>query len=155
MVETLRAFIEDTRAVARRPARTFPTRDAYVARRTANGNTAATSEALADRALEQTPQGFKLRGDARMFASSAVKLSLDQAETILASISCPVLNLWATEGIKQRGTGSALLAERAAALMSQYEAQDIPGDHHCHLEPRAAQQMADAVLDFLGRHQLL
>ncbi|MEC9198640.1 MAG: alpha/beta fold hydrolase [Pseudomonadota bacterium] len=154
IVETLRAFVEDTRAATNRPLRHFPSRADYVARRSARGNSHATSTALAPRALHQTPRGYRLRGDARMFASSAVKLSQQQAETVLASITCPVLNIWATDGLKQRGTGSAELAIRAAELMSRYEALDIAGDHHFHLDPGVAGKIAATIHDFLRRHQL-
>ena len=154
VVETMRAFILDTRKQASRGPRIFPSAAEYVARRVAQGNSRSVAEALAGRALEPTEDGHRLRGDGRMFASSAVKLSREQVEAILAAIPCPVLNLWASDGILSRGSGSAALAEAAERLVPQYERMEIEGDHHAHLDPEAAQVVAGAVLEFLARHRI-
>lgn len=149
---TLRAFILQGRARMARPSRVFATRAEYVARRRQQGNTAQTSEALADRALEKVHEGFRMRGDPRLFASSAVKLTRAHVEDVLRAIRCPVLNIWAGAGVRSRRAGLDALAGLAARLIPRYETIELDGDHHFHLDPAAAAKIADAIKDFLIRH---
>lgn len=150
-VTTLRAFVEQTRQQKARPPRSFDTRAGYVARREAQGNARAVSEALAERALETVPGGFRLRGDARLFASSAVKLTQAHIDDVLRALRCPVLNIWAAEGIAKTRPGVADMARRGAALIPAYESAELPGDHHFHLDPQGADRIARTILDFLDR----
>lgn len=149
-VQTLRAFVEQTRQRKTRPPRSFATRQDYVARRQDQGNSRATSQALMDRALEETPEGFRMRGDPRLFASSAVKLTQADVDSVLRALRCPVLNIWAADGLKRR-PGFAELARRGQELVARYETTEIEGDHHFHLDPEAAEQIARAIGDFLAR----
>ncbi len=151
VVATLRAFVEETRAQQSRPPRTFPTREAYLERRRAQGNAPHVSEALAGRALEPVPGGFHLRGDRRLFASSAVKLTQADIEAVLRAIRCPVLNIWAETGIAATRPEAARLPDFGAALIADYQTVRLPGDHHFHLDPAIAGRMADAIGDFLAR----
>ena len=152
VVATLRAFIEDTHKQKTRPRRTFETRADYVDRRCAQGNSRQVSEALADRALEEGPYGFHMRGDARLFASSAVKLTQGDVEAVLRSIRCPVLNIWARDGIKSKRPKALDLIRLGADLIGDYEMMEFPGDHHLHLDPTVAKEIAPAILDFLDRY---
>ncbi len=154
VVATLRAFLEQTRKQTARTPRTFATREDYITRRQEQGNSRAVSEALADRALDHGPDGFRMRGDARLFASSAVKLDQADVEAVLQAIQCPVLNIWATEGIKSKRPRMEKLLSRAAALIRTYETAEVVGDHHAHLVPSAAEAIAHLTLEFLGRHRL-
>jgi pimeloyl-ACP methyl ester carboxylesterase len=152
IVTTLTAFIEQTRKQKARPPRLFPSSEAYIERRTAQGNARRTSEALAARALEPHPEGVRMRGDPRLFARSAVKLKQADVEAVMRAWRCPVLNLWATDGIRSKRPAVAQLAARAEALVARYETAEIAGDHHFHLEPAAAGEIAEAVRAFLDRH---
>ncbi|GGF80917.1 alpha/beta hydrolase [Paracoccus acridae] len=154
VVATLRAFFQQTRSQAERPARIFKDRDAYITRRVKQGNSVGTAEALAGRALEETPEGFRMRGDPRLFASSAIKLTQSQVDDVLQAIRCPILNIWATKGILQSRPKFAGLVRRAENLVSNYEKLQLAGDHHLHLEANAARQIAKAVLACLERHGL-
>ncbi|OWU85346.1 hydrolase [Oceanicola sp. 22II-s10i] len=151
---TLRAFIEDTRRRKTGTLRTFPSRDAYIRRRQEQGNSPRTSEALAARALEEVPEGVRMRGDPRLFASSAVKLTREQMETVLRSLQCPVLNIWAETGVRKKRPQTTDLIALAQRLVPVYETLDLPGDHHFHLDPAIAEPIAAAVLDFIDRHGL-
>ena len=155
VVDTMRAFIEDTERQMARPPRVFATRDDYVKRRSAQGNTAATADALADRALAGSAEGFRMRGDARMFASSAVKLTQVQVEDVLRAIQCPALTLWAADGLVKRHRKITELQGIAARRIVRYEALTLPGDHHFHLDPACVDEIARATLDFLGRHDVI
>ncbi|MBN8292419.1 alpha/beta hydrolase [Rhodobacter sp. NTK016B] len=150
IVATLSAFVNDTRAQQKRPPRTFATRADYIERRRAQGNAPQVSEALADRALEPGPDGYRMRGDRRLFASSAVKLSRADVEAVLRAIRCPVLNIWAETGIAATRRETAVLPE-LGPLIADYESLELPGDHHFHLDPAVAAQMAGVIGDFLSR----
>lgn len=149
---TLRAFVEGTRKQLARPPRVFATRDDYVARRVSQGNARAVAERLADRALEPVPGGVRMRGDARFFASSAVKLTRRDAQDVLRAIRCPVLNIWASDGIRARRPVVEELVRLAAGLLPDYTDVTVTGDHHFHLDAGAADATARIVLPFIVRH---
>lgn len=145
VVSTLAAFVEGTRQQLARPARIFATREDYIARRVAQGNSRHVSELLADRALEPVSGGWRMRGDARLFASSAVKLTRRDIEDVLRAIQCPVLNIWASDGIRARRPVVEELVQRARDVIADYTCMTLAGDHHFHLDKRAAQDIAKAV----------
>ncbi|PWE51922.1 alpha/beta hydrolase [Thioclava sp. NG1] len=150
-VTTLRAYLTEVPTQAARPPRSFPTREAYIARRAGQGNARAVAEALAKRALEEGSEGWHLRGDRRLFASSAAKLDRDDVEAVLRAIRAPVLNIWAADGIRARREGTAELARWGAELIADYESVEIAGDHHFHLDPDAAEQIAKAMTEWRAR----
>lgn len=154
VVATLRAFIEQTQKQLSRPPRTFASREEYIERRQAQGNAPHVSEALADRALEQGPDGFRMRGDARLFASSAIKLSPEDVEEVLRALRCPVLNIWAKDGIKKDNQRMQALVDLGQSLIPTFELLELDGDHHFHLDPKIASQIASAILEFLKRNNL-
>lgn len=151
-VPTLRAFVEETRARGAGSLRSFDSVEAYVARRQRQGNAPATSAALADRALEPVPEGVRLRGDPRLFASSAVRLTPEHVAAVLRALACPVLNIWAADGVRARRPQIDALIARARELVAAYEALDLPGDHHFHMDPAVSGRIAAAITDFLDRH---
>ena len=148
VTQTLRGFIRQTRDQIQRPPRRFDDISAYIARRCKQGNTHQTAQALADRALMRDGDGYLLRGDRRHFASSAMKLNREQIETVLRAIGCPVLNIWAEDGIKSR-PALALMADFAAHTITDYQSMTVPGDHHAHMEAHCAGKMAEAICAFV------
>lgn len=149
--ETMRAFLLDSRKQKARPPRVFESPADYAARRQGQGNSPKVSEALAPRALERIEGGYRMRGDARLFASSAVKLTQADIEAVMRAIRCPVLNIWAEDGIMVRREKLAALGDLGAELIADYEVLRIPGDHHFHMDPVAAGRIADAVRALVGR----
>lgn len=150
-VTTLRAYLTEVPTQAARPPRSFPTREAYIARRAEQGNARAVAEALAERALKDGPESWHLRGDRRLFAGSAAKLDRDDVEAVLRAIRAPVLNIWAADGIRARREGTAELARWGGELIADYESVEIAGDHHFHLDPDAAEQIAKAMTEWRAR----
>lgn len=151
IIDTLRAFIEETRQQASRRRRTYPSKEDYVARRSERRNSRQTAEALVDRAVAETSDGFHTRADARLFASSAMKLTRPQVEAVLSALTMPVLNIWAEEGLPAYMEWPATARRLAEDHVADYEALDLPGDHHFHLDPQRAGPIAEAILDFLDR----
>ncbi|MGR3453094.1 alpha/beta fold hydrolase [Pseudooceanicola sp.] len=154
-VTTLQAFVDETRAKASGTLRTFASVEEYVARRQRQGNSPETSAALAERALEEVPEGVRMRGDPRLFASSAVRLTRDHVEALLRSLTCPVLNIWAEGGVRQKRPQIDTLIARARDLVPEYETLDLPGDHHVHMDAAGSERIAAAVTGFLGRHGMI
>ncbi|MAY33029.1 MAG: alpha/beta hydrolase [Rhodovulum sp.] len=148
-VRTLRAFLDENRKSKLRRPRLFKARSAYIDRRRAQGNSTPVAEALADRALEQVPEGFRMRGDLRLFASSAVRLTQAQLETVLRSLQCPVLNIWAKDSTDRSAEKTQALIALSKALAPQYQVIELPGDHHFHLEPCIAHEISRFVLQLL------
>ncbi len=154
-VQTLRNFMDQTRSQKAKSPRVFATIDEYLRRRISQGNSELVSNALAPRALQAMDNGFALRGDKRMFASSAVKLSQQDIDAVLGSIHCPVLNIWASEGIRYKSSELDKIASRAKNLIEIYESVELIGDHHFHLEPKTASEIAETMIEFLNKHNLL
>ena len=154
-VQTLRNFMDQTRSQKAKSPRVFATIDEYLRRRISQGNSELVSNALAPRALQAKDNGFALRGDKRMFASSAVKLSQQDIDAVLGSIHCPVLNIWASEGIRYKSSELDKIASRAKNLIEIYESVELIGDHHFHLEPKTASEIAETMIEFLTKHNLL
>lgn len=151
IVSSLRAFVRQGRAQNARPPRTFASQADYIARREAQGNSPQTARLLAERALIAVPGGFRMRSDPRHFASSAVRLTQGQIVALLRSVRCPVLNLWAESGIRSLRPAFAELARLGEELIADYETAVLPGNHHFHLDPDTAPQVAGAILAFLAR----
>ena len=150
IVATLGRFITETARQKAKEPRLYATRADYIARRVGLGNSPQTAEALADRALEHTGAGLRLRADPRLMASSAVKLSLPQIEAVLRGLTMPVLNIWATDGIRTRSDRDAGIDPLARDLVGDYTTLDLPGDHHFHMDPHHAPRIAQAILTFLS-----
>ncbi|WP_136439903.1 alpha/beta fold hydrolase [Pacificoceanicola onchidii] len=149
-VSTLSAFVKDTRKALGRGARRFESVETYAARRQAQGNAEAVAAALATRALRTVDGGVEMTADNRMFASSAAKLRAEDVDAVLRAIRCPVLNVWASEGIISRPK-LAEAAKKAPELIADYRSESVAGDHHFHMEPRAAEKIAELVAEFARR----
>lgn len=154
IVSSLRAFLTETPSQRAKPPRHFSSREEYITRRVAQGNDPKIAESLADRALLSVANGVEMRADRRLFASSAVKLTQADIDAVLAALSCPVLNIWASEGIKATRVKVSAFADLAKERIAIYETHDVEGHHHFHMVPEAAQTIAGLTLDFLRRHHL-
>ena len=151
---TLRAFLQQTRDQVSRGARSFSGRGAYIDRRVRQGNARSTAETLADRAILETSEGVFLRGDPRLFASSAIRLNRAQIHDVLGAIRCPVLNVWGNRGILQSRPALAMLVDEAQRLVTDYTRIEMDGDHHLHLDPETAEKIAVAMGEFLEKRNL-
>ncbi|MFW2587534.1 alpha/beta fold hydrolase [Sagittula sp. SSi028] len=149
--DTLGQFVTQSRQHMARGPRVFADTAEYAARRHAQGASEETATALAPRALRQTDDGFVLRGDRRLFASSAVKLTREDAMDVLRAIRCPVLNVWASDGIAAHRSAVAELADWAAKTMAAYTSVTVPGDHHVHLSATGAPLVAAQITRFLAQ----
>ena len=142
------------RARARAPsapgsrAPSYPDREAAVAARVAGGATpidAETARPLMLRNLEALPGGrVRLRTDARLLRPSPVRLCPEQLSAMLRALRCPVLLVEGTTGI----LGDRPRACRARAEVAHLTRRVLPGGHHLHLEPAAAEEVARVIADW-------
>lgn len=149
VVETLRAYIEETRDQMARPPRVFASEDDYVHRRGLRNNAESVAQAFAHRALKAGPEGYTLRGDRRLYASSALRLRANDVEDVLRALRCPTLVVWGREGLCARRPATAALARQAADLIPDLTVAEVPGDHHFHMDPENAAATAAIIQNFL------
>ncbi|MEO0992074.1 MAG: alpha/beta hydrolase [Pseudomonadota bacterium] len=144
-------FLTDRTRHLGKPERLFPDRKAFIGRRQVHGVGAAAAQAIAERALEPTEGGMRLRGDPRLMGASALKLTAGEIEAVLKAVRAPVLALMAEDGLRSRpGRG----AERPEDLLADCSSLTLRGDHHFHLDPDVAPEIAGRIRDFLGGLQM-
>ncbi|WP_108445917.1 alpha/beta fold hydrolase [Halomonas denitrificans] len=131
---------------ARAPS--YPDSEAAVAARVAGGATpidAETARPLMRRNLEALPDGrVRLRTDARLLRPSPVRLCPEQLSAMLRALQCPVLLVEGTTGI----LGDRPRACRARREVARLTRRVLPGGHHLHLEPAAAEEVARTIADW-------
>ncbi len=115
-----------------------------VAMRVGKGLSRYAAEQLVPRSLKQVEGGFEWTNDPRLQGASAVKLSDAQLAAILGGIQCPVLLLYADQGL---GRHAALLA-RAGQQINNLQMHSVKGKHHFHLDGDV-QSAASQVKAFL------
>lgn len=147
-VAQLRKHLDDDARLSARPERHFESAEAFVRRRVQAGNAKTVATGLADRALEAGPEGYRVRADARLQAGSAVKMSEAQIIAVMQAITAPVLSLWATDGL-DRSDWARQIRALAETHVAQLMVDRIEGDHHCHLNPTAANEIAERITHFL------
>ncbi len=145
----LARFLHDRKRYAARADRVFESIAAFVERRREFGLTDAQAEILATRALEPVPEGYRLRGDPRLMGASAVKFDAAQIEGVLSAVKTATLCLWAEEGLRARDGWKDEVDNPPEARISGAEAVTLPGDHHFHMTPEHAREIARRILAFL------
>lgn len=130
--KNLAAHIVDNCRLSGTEGSLFKTRkDAIDAR--ANGFTKITqtaAEILAARALIETPGGYRWHADARLKAPSSLKLSHQQIDAFLDSITAETLLLEGQDGILKKMP----FAEGCLQNIHSLERRVLPGGHHFHME---------------------
>lgn len=150
VVHQMRRFLDDTARLKARGTRVYPDEESFLRRRQALGNAPEVAERLAERAMERTAEGLRVRADPRLQAASCMRLSRAQQDAFLRAVEAPVLSIWAADGLAKTDHVAAQRA-RAAQLLSDFRDETLPGDHHFHLHPDSAQRIADKVAAFLAR----
>ena len=144
-----RNFLNDRARRMKRPPRLFDSIEDYVERRRQTGTEPAMARLLADRALFAQKDGYKLRGDARLFGASAVKLTSGQVDAFLSALTMPV-TLFRFDTGHGRNEWVEDLTERSQRLVAEFRAVTIEGHHHCHMEDAQATMIADDIARMLG-----
>ena len=151
-VQQMRDSFRYTARIARQAQRQFSSLDDFIERRQRYGVSRDIAARLAVRAVEETAEGFVLRGDQRLHSPSAIKLNEAQIAAALRAITVPVLTVWASQGLLMRDwtvDPVALADETIADLTSA----TVEGHHHFHMEADPAGEIAGHILDFIARLQ--
>lgn len=94
------------------------------------------AEWLVERGLKQVEEGYIWRSDPNLMLPSLVRLNEDQVRSFLSKIPNPVRIYLGDEGIYEE-----IWQERIDQIQ-QVSTLTLSGNHHLHLEPKAAQEIA-------------
>ena len=142
--QQLGEFLRDSRKLASRPGRIYPSLDALIAARqksTAMNEPAA--RVLAERGASEVDGGWIWRADQRLKGASAFKLSFGHIRAFLEALPQPVLLLVADEGYARYPELDTL-----SGLIKDLRREVLPGGHHFHMEETAA-TIAQRIREFL------
>lgn len=89
---------------------------------------------LVERGTKQLVQGFVWRSDTRLTTKSPLRLSLAQAEQIVANINAPVQLIFGDKGMELVKLG----IERYQNLFKSFNSTRLAGGHHVHMEQKNA-----------------
>jgi pimeloyl-ACP methyl ester carboxylesterase len=99
---------------------------------------------LVERGLIELEGGFEWRADPRLRIDSRLRMTEEQVEAFLRSITCPVVLIQAEQGwphIPEQ------MASRVAAI-TNVQSVKLPGRHHLHLDD--PEPVADVLAGFFG-----
>jgi len=101
---------------------------------------------IVKRGIEQTDAGFIWRADIRLRSTSPYRLTLAQAEQLVADISTPVQLLYGSKGMEMVTKGLKCFG----TLFKNLQVHELIGGHHVHMEQ--AEQAAKLINAFI-HHQ--
>ena len=105
------------------------------------------SEILMQRGTQKSGRIWKLRSDPRLRLPSSFRLSVGQAEALLAGLHCPTLILRNKE---HKAHDYWRDYEPTLSSCKNLKLVDIKGGHHLHMEN--VQETSLHIQDFLGSH---
>ncbi len=103
---------------------------------------------IVERNLTSQQHGWRWSTDPRLRLPSIVRFTEEQLDSVLQSLSMPILVIRAEGGI----TADALFKQRLKHI-SNGLLVTVEGKHHFHLEPTAAVIIAQQIKDFLSHDQ--
>ncbi|WP_420550769.1 alpha/beta fold hydrolase [Litorivicinus lipolyticus] len=121
--------------------RPYPSLDVAAQVRASKGVTPVTAEAImpvVERGMREDAAGFHWRADPWLSLPSPLKMESHQIESCLRAIECPVKIALGEHGMLNP---SPMLSERLG-WVPQAETRMFSGDHHLHLYPQAATEIA-------------
>lgn len=122
----LAEFLADKRSLLDKPGRTFTRIEEAVLVRERKGLAPAAARLIAERNLRPVENGWCWSHDARLQGASAMRLTRDHMNAVLAGISMPGLLLLAESGMRDRYDVPELPGNIRVAIK--------PGGHHCHMD---------------------
>lgn len=137
-------FLRDYRRSSQRESRTYESLQAAVeARRRAMPMSEEAARRIVERAVERVEGGYVWRGDSRLRAASALKLTEAHCTAVIEALACPALLVLAENGV-----GAHPQARERFLSHRRLQHRILPGGHHFHMEEQAA-DVAEAILAFL------
>ncbi|MBA6412404.1 alpha/beta fold hydrolase [Parahaliea sp. F7430] len=143
-------FLLERKSSMNRPPRRYPDYASALAARTRHGLAEPAARLLAERSLQGSDtEGWMWRNDPRLRGASAVKLTQQEIDSVLAAIEAPVLLMLATAGMMKSHANTML--DLAAAKLKRLHLEHVEGGHHFHMEP-VIDARVDSILAFLKEH---
>lgn len=138
--------IEKGRAVARKPMRVFQSLDHAVSARERGMFPLSyhAAKALSERGVRPVAGGFSWSTDQRLFAPSAIKLTLAHIQAFIGRVEAPIKLILGENGIPKMFSNY----REALELFTALDYTLLPGGHHLHMEDQAA-QVAASLQKFL------
>ena len=143
----LARFMNERGSLLRRKPRRFADLTEATAARADKGLQLDAARLLTERSVKQVAGGFDWTGDARLRGASALKLTAEQIQAVLAAIIAPVLLLMAEDGHARHPELMAWASTHIARLQSE----TLAGGHHFHMEENAP-LLAQRIVQFLENH---
>lgn len=109
---------------------------------------ADSAQKIVERGLLKTESGYAWANDKRLRHTSMVRLPEDLIQSFIAAIECPVLGVFANNGLFSEQQAS----ERWQHIKSEKQWYWLDGGHHLHLDGEVA-QIANIVGGFIRLHQ--
>lgn len=88
------------------------------------------AEAIIERSIDETPQGFAWRNDKRVMLPSMMRLPEDVVQAFLSKITVPTWGLYAEDGL----ITPAILSPRWDCISAVKSLHWMTGGHHLHME---------------------
>ncbi|WP_199608954.1 alpha/beta fold hydrolase [Flocculibacter collagenilyticus] len=125
---------------------TYPSVQAAIKARVLHGDISAQSvENIVVRGLLQINTGYTWRADNRLRSESIIRLTEQQAVTLVEEIQCPVLIIKGSNGYKMVEQG----IEHFGKHYKYMTCEVVDGGHHCHLD--SPEQTAKVILEFVNK----
>ncbi len=147
--DQLQRFVREKVKYASRDERYFESIDAFVERRRQYGFSDDSAYKLAPRALEQCPDGLRLRNDPRLYGASALSLGPEQRRQLYASVSAPTLCILAGDGLFNVSEVAQQMFREAQDTMPHFICETVAGSHHLHMEAAAVAELAPRLQGFI------
>ncbi len=147
--DQLQRFVREKTKYASRDERYFASVEAFVERRRQYGFSDDSAYKLAPRALEQCPEGLRLRNDPRLYGASAMSLGPEQRLQLYQSVTAPTLCILADQGLFTVSEVAQQMLREAQGAMSQFNSETVAGSHHLHMESAAVAELAPRLQDFI------
>jgi len=146
--QRLRDSVEAAHALPGKPLRVFPNLEAPVrARMMINQLSEPSARLLVERGVRAVPGGYSWGSDQRLTLPTAVRMTEDQIDVLVAAIECPTLVIFATPA---QPYFPEPLRTRRTQLLRNGQLHVLDGTHHLHMEMPDA--VAALVQPFLDTH---
>jgi pimeloyl-ACP methyl ester carboxylesterase len=99
---------------------------------------------LVERSTENVTEGVRFTHDPRLKSRSRLRLTEDQVLAFLSGITCPVLAVGASDGLRYPEG----ILERRLAAVPNLETAEVEGGHHVHLTH--PERVAPIIREFFG-----
>lgn len=142
----MRRFVLERQRLLNRHYKVFTTQEQAVAVREEQGLERTAAELIARRNLRSVEGGFSWSTDPRLRGASAVKMTTEQIDAVLGSLTMPTLLLIAENGL------ATSQSDKFVSLANRIPGGHIeimPGGHHFHME-KGVTKLGQRMMQFLS-----